>query len=213
MTTIDTDAGKIDLDKGAININEKWFTVDQLKEEIKNKISSDDFDVSNYTTALKVLETELKNFELVTFKAPKNLVDSIRDLSGERDKSFENMLLDALTDYLKMQGIEVRTPGGIKKDRKETEPTDAGAEESVEDEAGEVDVEFEIDEAEVEFEEFDDEAEETPEEEKEPEKEKDEEALEETTCPRCGGKVPITSSERPLTIKCPSCGKKGRLVS
>jgi len=195
-----------------INIDGKWFTVDQLKEEIKKKIASDDFDVSNYTSALKDLETELKNFELVSFKAPRNLVDSIKELSGERDKSFENMLIDALTEYLKMQGIEVRTPGGIKKDRIEKEPKST-EEESAGDEEGEADVEFEIDEAEVEFEEFDDEADEKPDRSKEPEKEKEEEVLEETTCPRCGGKVPITSTERPLTIKCPSCGKKGRLVS
>ena len=212
MTIIETESGKIDLDKGAINIDGKWFTVDQLKEEIKKKIASDDFDVSNYTSALKDLETELKNFELVSFKAPRNLVDSIKELSGERDKSFENMLIDALTEYLKMQGIEVRTPGGIKKDRIEKEPKST-EEESAGDEEGEADVEFEIDEAEVEFEEFDDEADEKPDRSKEPEKEKEEEVLEETTCPRCGGKVPITSTERPLTIKCPSCGKKGRLVS
>jgi DNA-directed RNA polymerase subunit RPC12/RpoP len=51
------------------------------------------------------------------------------------------------------------------------------------------------------------------EEETEGESEDEDEVIDETACPRCGGKVPITSTERPLSIKCPSCGKKGRLLS
>lgn len=30
-------------------------------------------------------------------------------------------------------------------------------------------------------------------------------------CPKCAAQIPITSEERPLKIKCPKCGKKGRL--
>jgi hypothetical protein len=30
-------------------------------------------------------------------------------------------------------------------------------------------------------------------------------------CPACETPIPITSNERPLKIKCPSCGKKGKL--
>ncbi|MGA1865977.1 MAG: hypothetical protein ACMUFK_00755 [Thermoplasmatota archaeon] len=30
-------------------------------------------------------------------------------------------------------------------------------------------------------------------------------------CPACGTPIPITTDERPLKIKCPNCGKKGRL--
>ncbi|OYT46090.1 hypothetical protein B6U90_01790 [Thermoplasmatales archaeon ex4484_6] len=30
-------------------------------------------------------------------------------------------------------------------------------------------------------------------------------------CPKCGAQIPVTSEKRPLEIKCPSCGKKGKL--
>jgi KaiC/GvpD/RAD55 family RecA-like ATPase/ribosomal protein S13 len=30
-------------------------------------------------------------------------------------------------------------------------------------------------------------------------------------CPKCGSAVPVTSTERPLTVQCPSCGAKGKL--
>ena len=30
-------------------------------------------------------------------------------------------------------------------------------------------------------------------------------------CPACETPIPITSNKRPLKIKCPSCGKKGKL--
>ncbi|MBN1391107.1 MAG: hypothetical protein JXA22_10750 [Candidatus Thermoplasmatota archaeon] len=30
-------------------------------------------------------------------------------------------------------------------------------------------------------------------------------------CPACDTPIPITTNERPLKIKCPSCGKKGKL--
>lgn len=208
MTIIETNSGNIDLDKGSIEVDGKWYDEDTLKEEIKKKIESDDFDVSSYTTALKTLQEELKNYELVSFKAPKNIIDSIKELSEEKDRTFENMLLDALTEYLKMEGVEVRTPGGVKKETKAKDKTEEKPVEAEEEPAEEEEVEFEIDEAEVEFEEV----EEEPEEEK-PEEDEEEKVYEETSCPRCGGKVPITSTERPLTIKCPSCGKKGRLLS
>ena len=41
----------------------------------------------------------------------------------------------------------------------------------------------------------------------EEEKEEEEKTVYEVkTCPKCGGKIPITSLERPLKVKCPSCG-------
>lgn len=30
-------------------------------------------------------------------------------------------------------------------------------------------------------------------------------------CSKCGTQIPITSEKRPLKIKCPGCGKKGKL--
>ncbi len=32
-------------------------------------------------------------------------------------------------------------------------------------------------------------------------------------CPKCGGPVPVETSERPLIIECPDCGSKGRLTT
>ncbi|RLF56190.1 MAG: hypothetical protein DRN28_01100, partial [Thermoplasmata archaeon] len=31
-------------------------------------------------------------------------------------------------------------------------------------------------------------------------------------CPHCGGPIPITTTERPITVICPNCGAKGKLV-
>ncbi len=36
-------------------------------------------------------------------------------------------------------------------------------------------------------------------------------ALSHVNCYNCGGQVPITSSERPLSITCPSCGTRGEI--
>ncbi|MGA1848583.1 MAG: hypothetical protein ACMUHB_04505 [Thermoplasmatota archaeon] len=38
-----------------------------------------------------------------------------------------------------------------------------------------------------------------------------EEVLGYIPCPKCDTPIPITSNERPLKIKCPSCGKKGKI--
>ncbi|UCH88012.1 MAG: hypothetical protein JSV49_07000 [Thermoplasmata archaeon] len=232
MTLIETDSGKIDLDKGAIQIDENWYSVSELKEKIKKLIDSDDFDISTFSKALKVLQKELDNYEMVSFKAPKNVIESIRALSEEKSKSFDSCLMTALQEYLKIEGIKVEEPSVEAKEPKEEneevkekekekekkkEPPKP-AEPEVEEEAeADVDVEFEIDEAEIEFEEVEEESFEPEEDKKkEPEEEavdEDDNAADETTCPRCGGKVPITSTKRPLSIKCPSCGKKGRLLS
>ena len=226
MTIIESESGKIDLDKSAIQVNDVWYNVDELKEKIKELIDQDDFDVSTYTTALKVLQNELGNYETVSFKAPKNVITSIRNLSNEKSMSFGSCLMEALSEFLKLEGIKVKEPPAPE-DKKEKPPEkpvkeDEKEEEAEEPESEDAEVEFEIDEGEVEFEEVEDEEEEkkeageeeTKEDEPEPEEESDdEEAVDETTCPRCGGKVPISSTKRPLSIKCPSCGKKGRLLS
>ena len=225
MTIIESESGKIDLNKSAIEVNDVWYNEEELKGKIKELIESDDFDVSTYTTALKVLQTELENYESVSFKAPKNVMKSIRALSDEQNKSIDSCLMEALTEYLKLEGIKVKAAPepGVKKEKPPEKPAEKEPEEEVEadEPESEEDVEFEIDEGEVEFEDIEDDSkdeddeagEESKDDETEEDEDEDEEAVDETTCPRCGGKVPITSTKRPLSIKCPSCGKKGRLLS
>lgn len=187
---------EIDMDQEKVKVDEKWYNVAELKMLIKEKVEAEEFDIQKYADAMKELKRELEAEKVITIKLPGNIFSRYGKLAREASKSIEDFLSDSLIGSLEGKGVAV-----AKSVEAEAEPEEAEEEEE-EEEADEDDIDFEIDEDEDD-EEDDEDEDEDEDEEKEP--------IKEINCPRCKGKVPIYTDERPLDIECPSCGKKGTL--
>ena len=74
---------EINLDEGKIFLADKWYNVTELKGTIKKKVDSDDFDVANFSKALKMLKTEIDSYKVITLKVPNNLLDAYSNIAKE----------------------------------------------------------------------------------------------------------------------------------
>ena len=86
----------INIEESKILVDNKWFTLNELKTNIKNKVNSDDFNVANLTNAVLELEEALKNVSQVKLTLHVDLIKYFKELATSSGTTFENTLRDAL---------------------------------------------------------------------------------------------------------------------
>ena len=123
---------EIDLDQERVKIDEKWYTIADLKMLIKEKIEAEELDIQKYTEALKDLKKELEAERTITIKLPANIFNKFSKKAQEVSKSIEDFLKETLVDQFEGKG------------KAKPEPEEKEEEEEAEDE----DLEFEIEEIE-----------------------------------------------------------------
>ena len=192
---------KIDIDTEKVLLEGTWYSVDELKETIKEKVENGDFDVADYAAALKKLESELGDTEEFTIKLPSIIAEKVRDLADEKDATPGSIIRSILSSHFEVGG-EVEPPA-VGEDESES-TGDTEVDEIFEESGGET-FEYQEEEPQEESEE-----EEPPEEEEEPEEDKPK--VIKVQCPRCGTTIVVDNPQRPLTIVCPNCGNRGKIT-
>ena len=76
MTDIEKLLEGIDLDEMKIDIDDNWYTSDELKKMIKEKIDAGEYDLNEYTEALKRLDNVVKDFQDLNIKISKDVIES-----------------------------------------------------------------------------------------------------------------------------------------
>lgn len=86
----------INIEESKILVEDKWYTLNELKTNVKNKINSDDFDVIQLVTAVQELSTVMDNITQVKLKLHNDLINSFKELAANSGSTFEKALRDAL---------------------------------------------------------------------------------------------------------------------
>jgi hypothetical protein len=101
----------INIEESKILFEDKWYTLEELKTQIKNKVNSDDFAVANLANIIQELSVALNNITNVKLTLHIDLIKTYKEEAQNSGTSFENLLRDALisrVDY----GLPTGMPGG-----------------------------------------------------------------------------------------------------
>ncbi|GEM_PF-4188455 len=156
---------KIDLDEGKILYEGEWVSEEDLKQMIKDKVDSGDFDVADLSLALKNLQKVMENSTVIEIRITREMEERIIAGADERGIKFGELVRRAIDAYL---GGTVSAP-----------ETEEAEEEPEEEEGEEEEAVEEFEEKTVEEEEEEEEVFEAPEPEEEEEEERGEEKEEE----------------------------------
>jgi hypothetical protein len=144
------DMENIDFDEGKMRLNGEWLAIEDIKEAIKEKVASNDFDVADYSIALKDLARTLEGSREFTFRLPADVIGALEEMSQRQSDKLGNCLRKALKGYLKGEGFSLKAPE-ISEPASSEEPAEEEEEdESEEEESEEEDDEEEEDESEEE---------------------------------------------------------------
>ncbi len=86
----------INIEESKILLDEKWYSLDELKTQIKNKVNSNDFDVIPLANAIQELSQALNNITSVKLTLHVDLIKSYKELAQNSGTTFENILRSAL---------------------------------------------------------------------------------------------------------------------
>ncbi|WP_455391499.1 hypothetical protein [[Eubacterium] cellulosolvens] len=86
----------INLEESKILYEEKWYSLEELKGQIKSKVNSDDFDVIPLATTIQELSKALQNITTVKITLHKDLISKYKEVAHSSGSTFENLLRDAL---------------------------------------------------------------------------------------------------------------------
>ena len=168
---------KIDVENRRVLVNGvEWKSMVELKEEIKKRVDSGDFNVVNLTVALKKLESIIEDYQEVTVKIHKDTLEDYQKSSKKIGISVETLLRNAIETY-SPNAEEIkkeRTKQDIIKNKEQKPPI------------------------------------------KEPLKKQAYEepkhhGLTKIQCKNCGHMITISTSKRPIIIRCSKCGTKNKI--
>jgi len=77
---------------------DNWKTIVTLKEEIKEKVIGNDFDVSDEAIALKELTETMSKYDKIELKLPKVFIEKCKADALDKDISFWELLREKLLD-------------------------------------------------------------------------------------------------------------------
>ena len=86
----------INIEESKINVEEKWYSLNELKNNVKNKINSDDFNVIPLISAVQELSTALDNITQVKLTLHNDLINNYKEFASNSGTTFESVLRDAL---------------------------------------------------------------------------------------------------------------------
>ena len=106
----------INIEESKILFEDKWYSLDELKIQMKNKVNSNDFDVAPLAGIIQELSAALANITSVKLTLHNDLIKKYKEEAQNSGSSFENRLRDALitrVDYGLTQSMTgKRTAGG-----------------------------------------------------------------------------------------------------
>jgi hypothetical protein len=94
----------INIEESKILVNDKWYSLNELKSEVKNKVNSDDFNVIPLIAGFQDLASALENITEVKLTLHNDLINSYTDLAQNAGMTFESMLRKALSTQVS-QGV------------------------------------------------------------------------------------------------------------
>lgn len=86
----------INIEESKILFEDKWYSLDELKTQIKNKVNSNNFDVVPLATLIQELSAALTNITSVKLTLHNDLIAKYKEEAQNSSSSFENRLRDAL---------------------------------------------------------------------------------------------------------------------
>jgi hypothetical protein len=115
---------EIDLEQERVKIDNKWYTIKDLKKLIKEKIEAEELDIQKYTNALKDLKTQLEKETVITIKLPQNIFNKFSKKADEVSQTIEDFLKETLINTFGKKDDEPA--------KKEEEPDDEDLEFEIE---------------------------------------------------------------------------------
>jgi hypothetical protein len=103
----------INIEESTILVQDKWYSMNELKKIIKEKVNTDDFNVAQLASSIQELQEALDNITQVKITLHVELINSFKDMATNSGSTFENVLRDALItriDYGKTPNME-KIPG------------------------------------------------------------------------------------------------------
>ena len=86
----------INIEESKILVQDKWYTLNELKTTIKDKVNKDDFNVVQLASAIQELQEAIDSITQVKLSLHVVLIDSYKEQAKKAEKTFENVLRDAL---------------------------------------------------------------------------------------------------------------------
>ncbi len=90
----------IDLDEGRIQVESEWLSVDEIKYAIKTKISSDDYDVADLSSAMKKLKKAIDESVAIEFRITTDIEKQLNALAKERGETVGSILRALIHDNM-----------------------------------------------------------------------------------------------------------------
>ncbi len=116
----------INIEETKILVQDKWYSLIELKNNIKNKVNNDDFNVIQLASALQELQEALNNITQVKLTLHVDLITSYKEIANNSGKTFEKALREALINRVEYGLTSNMTiiPGKPKEEpKKEKEPS------------------------------------------------------------------------------------------
>jgi hypothetical protein len=86
----------INIEESKILLQDKWFTLNELKSNIKDKVNNDDFNVIPIASAIQELQEALDNITQTKLTLHVDLIASYKDVAKNSETTFENALREGL---------------------------------------------------------------------------------------------------------------------
>ena len=86
----------INIEESKILFQDKWYTLEELKKQIKTRVNSDDFNVADLANVINELSQALDNISTVKLTLHLDVINKYKEEAQKSGKSFERLLRDAL---------------------------------------------------------------------------------------------------------------------
>lgn len=86
----------INIEESKILFEDKWYSLDELKTQIKSKVNSENFDVAPLANVIQELSQAMTNITSVKLTLHNDLIAKYKEEAQASGTRFENVLRDAL---------------------------------------------------------------------------------------------------------------------
>ena len=97
----------IDLDSESIQLENGWYTRDELARKIRAMLDSGDFSIGRPSQALEELTTVLNSLQTLAFRVTPEMADTITAEASRRGKTVASLVRDAVASMLALPSTEV----------------------------------------------------------------------------------------------------------
>jgi len=86
----------INIEESKIKFEDKWYSLEELKIQMKNRVNSDDYNVAPLASAIQELSQVLNNISSVKLTLHVDVINSYKEQAQNSSEKFENLLRNAL---------------------------------------------------------------------------------------------------------------------